>query len=107
MTKQELINTLNNGTSEFAFIPVSKVIELVSSLEESNGQSNGILSKVKEIVIDILENTEFSEYVETDTADFSLYGNEIQLESVNFDSELLIKDLKKSIEERIKAEQVN
>jgi hypothetical protein len=100
MTKQELISTLNTGVSEFAFIPVSKVIELVNSLEETTPSTEGLdeaVGNVLKIVRECVEDVTWSDYVDTDNVRLSLSGNEIYVDEVEFNSYEFTRDFMRNI----------
>jgi hypothetical protein len=102
MTKKELISKLNTSISEFAFIPVSKVIELVNSLEETTPASEGLeetISKVMTIVSDCVDDVVWDDYVEKENAHLSLSGNYIYVDEVEFNHYNFRRDFMKNVKE--------
>lgn len=112
MTKQQLLDQLNSNIAEFAFIPVSKVIELVNNLEETptttaNVDRDALLSTIRDIVSDCIDNITWSEYMNLEDAEISLNYKEISVEDVPFDSRSLQSDLMRDINEGIRVEIIN
>ena len=116
MTKQQLLEQLNSNITEFAFIPVTKVIELVNNLEESqatpqatptNVDRDEILNTIREIVSDCLNDITWSEYMNFDDAEVSLNYKEITVDDVPFDGRSLHSYFMRNFNDGIRLEITN
>lgn len=112
MTKQQLIDLLNSTIADFAFIPVSKVIELVSKIEETptttaNVDRDALLSTIRDIVSDCIDNITWSEYMNLEDAEVSLNYREINVDDVPFDSKSLHSDFMRDFNDGIRLEIIN
>lgn len=106
MTKQQLIDQLNSTIADFAFIPVSKVIELVSKIEETPSSADDILlDRVRSVAEECLNYMDFSDYMILDDAEISVSYREITIDEVPFRDDKFVRDFmgrfNKSISEEI------
>ena len=108
MKKQELLAALETALSNgFETMSVKKIIENVQMLEESATPvvtEEGTMRLVEIItrkVSDVLDRANLMDLIDYSSADFSLSGNEICLESVDFDLSPLEDELSTSIENAV------
>lgn len=112
MTKQQLLDQLNSNITEFAFIPVTKVIELVNNLEESqatptNVDRDELLTKIRDIVSDCIDDINWNDYMNFDDAEISLSYREITVDDVPFDGRSLHSDFMRNFNDGIRLEITN
>lgn len=107
MNKTQLIEMLEGPASaEFTFMPVSKVVELVKQLEESQSSQNLVtfLEKFMVEVLDKVKTTlnsyDHSDAVDRDSAEFSIgYNNRLELENIDVDFSSLEDEIESDLEE--------
>lgn len=110
MTKQELLDQLTGSTvAEFAFIPVSKVIELVNQLEEEKAsvevdddKLNDFLADLESELDSFICRQDAEEVVDYSSAEFELNGNEVSLYSIDLNGGSLSSDIFDFVEKRVK-----
>ena len=89
MTKQQTIELLQKQMP--SFYSLEQVIKLISDIEDSptgltQTQMKDLCNRITSRIEDNLDQMDFSSMIDRGTAEFSLNGNEIELESVEVDS---------------------
>jgi hypothetical protein len=89
MTKQQTIELLQKQMP--SFYSLEQVIKLISDIEDSPAgltrtQMKNLCDRIKSRIEDNLDQMDFSSIIDRGTAEFSLKGNEIELEGVEVDS---------------------
>ena len=98
MTKAQTLAALGNQLD--SFYSLEQVIKIVESIEENSYLTSDQIEKV----LNELENTlayqnSNNRLVDYDTAEFSLCGNEISLESVDIDTDVIINHAREAFEQ--------
>lgn len=90
MTKQQTIELLQKQMP--SFYSLEQVIKIISDIEEPSStgltpaQIRNLCDQIKSRIEDNLDQIDYSTVIDRGTAEFSLNGNEIELESVEVDS---------------------
>lgn len=99
MTKQNLLAQLAGPASvDFAFMPVSKVIELINELDETPSSSGLTKEDIKELAENIAERIASQGTDIIGDYDLSMSYKEVELDSVDFSE----GDIAREAEEVIK-----
>ena len=98
MTKAQTLEALGNQLD--SFYSLEQVIKIVESIEENSYLTSDQIEKV----LNELENTlayqnNNNRLIDYDTAEFSLCGNEISLESVDIDTDVIVNHAREAFEQ--------
>ena len=108
MNKQQAIESVNGMSPSLVLFTQEQVVEIINSLEQPSVPAENTLSReaLHEMLLDfgakmitiIKRDLDFYDVVDTDNAEFSLCGNEIQLDSVSVDSYKICREIETNID---------
>jgi hypothetical protein len=104
MTKQQTIELLQKQLP--GFYSAEQVIEMIKGIEDTSANlSSGLIRKLCEAITsrieDNVENVSSRDVIDRSTAEFSLNGNEIELEEVELDVRAIAEEAVYGIAEEI------
>jgi hypothetical protein len=108
MNKQQAIENVNGMSPSLVLFTKEQVVEIIESLEQPTVPAENTISRegLHEILMEygstmihkIRKYVDFNDVVDEDTAEFSLCGNEIVLDSVNVDSDKICDEIENSLD---------
>lgn len=108
MNKQQALEQVNGMSPSLVLFTQEQVIEIINSLEQPSAPADNTISRYalheillefgSKIIRSIRRDLSFDDVVDTDTAEFSLCGNEITLDSVSVDSYKIGREIEDNID---------
>lgn len=108
MNKQQALEQVNGMSPSLVLFTKEQVVEIINSLEQPSAPSENTISREelhemlieygKKIMRIIRRQVCFDDVVDEDTAEFSLCGNEIQLNSVSVDSDKICNEIDNTLD---------
>lgn len=108
MNKQQALEQVNGTSPSLVLFTKEQVVEIIESLEQPSAPADNTISREalheillefgSEIIRSIRRDLPFDDVVDTDTAEFSLCGNEITLDSVSVDSYKIGREIEDNID---------
>jgi len=106
MTKTQTVELLQQQLP--GFYSVDQVIKMINDIEDDSqalayneNEIEGLLERIEDKVERVLGNLYFEDFVDTDSAEFSLNGNEIQLDSVEINKSEIREAVMEKVREAI------
>ncbi len=108
MNKQQALEQVNGMSPSLVLFTQEQVVEIINSLEQPSAPAENTISRedLHEILMDfgskmiriIRKDLSFDDVVDNDSAEFSLCGNEIQLDSVSVDTYKICIEIEDNID---------
>lgn len=108
MNKQQALEQVNGTSPSLVLFTKEQVVEIIESLEQPSAPADNTISRYalheillefgSKIIRSIRRDLSFDDVVDTDTAEFSLCGNEITLDSVSVDSYKIGREIEDNID---------
>jgi len=106
MNKQQALEQVNGMSPSLVLFTQEQVVEIINSLESTPTENTISREDLHEILLDfgskmiriIRRDLSFDDVIDEDTAEFSLCGNEIQLDSVSVDSYKIGREIEDNID---------
>lgn len=108
MNKEQAIESVNGMSPSLVLFTQEQVIEIINSLEQPTAPAENTISRedLHEILLEfgskmiriIGRDLSFDDVIDESTAEFSLCGNEIQLDSVSVDSYKIYREIEDNID---------
>ena len=106
MNKQQALEQVNGMSPSLILFTKEQVVEIINSLESAPAENSISREDLHEILLDfgskmikiIRKDLSFDDVIDESTAEFSLYGNEIQLDSVSVDSYKIGREIEDNID---------
>ena len=106
MNKQQALEQVNGTSPSLVLFTKEQVVEIIESLESAPAENTISREALHEILLEfgskiirsIRRDLPFDDVVDTDTAEFSLCGNEITLDSVSVDSYKIGREIEDNID---------
>lgn len=108
MNKEQAIEKVNGMSPSLVLFTQEQVIEIINSLEQPTAPAENTISRedLHEILLEfgskmiriIGRDLSFDDVIDESTAEFSLCGNEIQLDSVSVDSYKIYREIENNID---------
>lgn len=100
MTKMQTVELLKKQLP--AFYSADQVIKMINDIEDVNqaydeNQIEGLIDKIASKVEKALNNMYIEDFVDTSSAEFSLNGNEIQLDSVDANRDQIAEEVVEAV----------
>ena len=100
-TVNETVELVKNSPS--SIFTKDDVVTLLSAIRSENGLTRDTLDRLLELIEDNLRNVDGEDMVDKSTAEFSLDGNQIELDSVEVDSSYVFDEVESAINEWYKS----
>ena len=108
MNKQQALEQVNGMSPSLVLFTKEQVVEIIESLEQPSAPAENTISREalhemligygKKMISIIKRDMDFHDVVDEFTAEFSLSGNEIQLDSVQIDCYKLANQIESNID---------
>ena len=94
-TVNETVELVKNSPS--SIFTKDDVVNLLSAIGSENGLSRDKVDRLLELIEDNLRNVDGEDMVDKSTAEFSLDGNQIELDSVEVDSSYVYDEVESAV----------
>ena len=100
-TVNETVELVKNSPS--SIFTKEDVVNLLSAIGSENGLNRDMVDRLLELIEDNLRNVDGEDMVDKSTAEFSLDGNQIELDSVEVDSSYVYDEVESAVNHWYKA----
>ena len=100
-TVNETVELVKNSPS--SIFTKEDVVNLLSAIGSENGLNRDMVDRLLELIEDNLRNVDGEDMVDKSTAEFSLDGNQIELDSVEVDSSYVLDEVESAVNHWYKA----
>ena len=94
-TVNETVELVKNSPS--SIFTKDDVVTLLSAIRSENGLTRDTVDRLLELIEDNLRNVDGEDMVDKSTAEFSLDGNQIELDSVEVDSSYVYDEVESAV----------
>ena len=94
-TVNETVELVKNSPS--SIFTKEDVVNLLSAIGSENGLNRDMVDRLLELIEDNLRNVDGEDMVDKSTAEFSLDGNQIELDSVEVDSSYVYDEVESAV----------
>ena len=94
-TVNETVELVKNSPS--SIFTKDDVVNLLSAIGSENGLNRDMVDRLLELIEDNLRNVDGEDMVDKSTAEFSLDGNQIELDSVEVDSSYVYDEVESAV----------
>ena len=94
-TVNETVELVKNSPS--SIFTKDDVVNLLSAIRSENGLTRDTVDRLLELIEDNLRNVDTDDMIDKSTAEFSLDGNQLELDSVEVDSSYVFDEVESAV----------